>query len=81
MLKTETKRKLGYRINIDRRRCKGCGICVFFCPKKCLELDELEGKACVVDEESCVGCLICELRCPDFAIDITKENEETSHRK
>lgn len=47
--------------------CKGCGICVEFCPSKVLELTE-QGKANVVREEDCISCGFCELHCPDFAI-------------
>lgn len=47
--------------------CKGCGICVEFCPKKVLELDEL-GKIKVANPDDCVACGQCELRCPDYAI-------------
>lgn len=48
-------------------RCKGCGICVSFCPKKVLELDEV-GKIVVVAPENCSNCRLCEMRCPDYAI-------------
>ena len=47
--------------------CKGCGICVEFCPGKVLGLS-LEGKAVVEREEDCIRCGFCELHCPDFAI-------------
>jgi len=47
--------------------CKGCGICVEFCPGKVLELS-MHGKAVVVNEENCIKCGFCELHCPDFAI-------------
>jgi 2-oxoglutarate ferredoxin oxidoreductase subunit delta len=47
--------------------CKGCGICVAFCPSKVLGLS-LEGKAVVEREEDCIRCGFCELHCPDFAI-------------
>ncbi len=47
--------------------CKGCGICVEFCPKKVLELDEL-GKITIANGEDCVACGQCELRCPDYAV-------------
>jgi 2-oxoglutarate ferredoxin oxidoreductase subunit delta len=48
--------------------CKGCGICVNFCPAKVLEMDPISGKAVVVREEDCIHCSFCELHCPDFAV-------------
>lgn len=59
---------------IIRQWCKGCGICVHFCPKQVLELDN-EGKACVASPEDCIACRICELRCPDMAIEVILENK------
>lgn len=47
--------------------CKGCGICVEFCPAKVLEISD-EGKCTVVREDDCIRCGFCELHCPDFAI-------------
>jgi len=46
--------------------CKGCGICVEFCPVKVLELKN--GKVRLIDADKCTKCGLCELRCPDFAI-------------
>ena len=46
--------------------CKGCNICVEFCPKKVLEIKD--GKVKIVDIETCIKCGLCELRCPDYAI-------------
>lgn len=53
--------------------CKGCGICVEFCPGKVLELSD-QGKCLVVREDDCISCGFCELHCPDFAI-IVKDKE------
>lgn len=53
-------------IKINAKFCKGCGICVAFCPTKVLEMKG--GKVAVASGEKCIGCLFCELRCPDFAI-------------
>lgn len=60
---------------IDRNWCKGCGICVHFCPKSVLELDD-EGKAVAVRPEDCICCRLCELRCPDLAIEVKIQKED-----
>jgi 2-oxoglutarate ferredoxin oxidoreductase subunit delta len=59
---------------INRDWCKGCGICVAFCPKHVLELDEQE-KAVAVRPEDCIACKLCELRCPDLAIEIVTTDD------
>lgn len=53
-------------------RCKGCAICVEFCPKKVLSISETE-KVRIDKAEDCIYCGQCELRCPDFAIFAEKE--------
>jgi 2-oxoglutarate ferredoxin oxidoreductase subunit delta len=62
-------------IEINRDWCKGCGICVQFCPTKVLELDERE-KSIAVRPEDCICCRMCELRCPDLAIEVFTEEGE-----
>ncbi len=62
-------------ITIKMPRCKGCGICVAFCPKKVLALDEL-GKVQVLHPDDCIGCGQCEMRCPDYAIFVDRRKEE-----
>ncbi len=61
-------------IKINRKWCKGCGICAAFCPNKVLEIHE--EKAEVVKREACVGCMLCEIRCPDMAIQVIKEEKK-----
>jgi 2-oxoglutarate ferredoxin oxidoreductase subunit delta len=57
---------------INREWCKGCGICVHFCPKNVLELDRYD-KVVVARPEDCICCGLCELRCPDLAIEVVTE--------
>ncbi|MBE9531173.1 MAG: 4Fe-4S binding protein [Proteobacteria bacterium] len=63
--------KKKWRIEIDNKMCKGCSICVDFCPTKTLKI---EGLYCSVqDLDKCTGCQLCDLRCPDFAIQVFPE--------
>lgn len=57
---------------IDKEWCKGCGICIHFCPKNVLEFDR-HGKAEAVRPEDCIACKLCELRCPDLAIQVIED--------
>jgi 2-oxoglutarate ferredoxin oxidoreductase subunit delta len=68
---TEEKTKKTHSITIITENCKGCGICVEFCPTHTLGLKK--GKVVVVNPESCTGCQLCDLRCPDFAIMVDNE--------
>jgi len=60
------------RLEITEAWCKGCDICVKFCPERCLALNE-SGKVVVKDADACTGCRLCEMLCPDFAIRLHKE--------
>ncbi len=63
------------KVTVKAEWCKGCNICVTFCPTKVLAL---ENNVCVpVDPDKCIGCKMCELRCPDYAIyvEVVKEDE------
>jgi 2-oxoglutarate ferredoxin oxidoreductase subunit delta len=63
------------KITISREYCKGCEICVSFCPKKMISLSaELNnsGYSTAVYSESgeCTGCAVCALVCPEAAIEV-----------
>ena len=66
--------KVSKQLATNARWCKGCGICVHFCPKKVLELDEFE-KVAAARPQDCICCKLCELRCPDLAIEVQTEQE------
>ena len=59
------------KLVIDPKWCKGCGICVEFCPKHALGMKH--EKVEITDADACIMCGLCELRCPDYAIYIEEE--------
>jgi 2-oxoglutarate ferredoxin oxidoreductase subunit delta len=76
---------LAGRIEIDKERCKGCHICVLFCPRKCIVVaEELNRKGYQPVEfqkdsqtqevkKGCTGCAICALVCPEIAIEVYRD--------
>ncbi len=65
-------------VSITAAWCKGCGICVAFCPKKALSLEK---EKAVHDPEKCIVCGMCELYCPDLAITVDKTKKPTKTTK
>jgi 2-oxoglutarate ferredoxin oxidoreductase subunit delta len=64
-------------ITIDRERCKGCSLCIEFCPKETIALsDSLNAKGYFTvefkDNDRCTGCAICAVMCPEVAIEVFK---------
>lgn len=58
-----------YRILIQKKNCKQCGICSYLCPKEVLAQSVGECPT-VVNPGACIGCRLCAMRCPDFAIEV-----------
>lgn len=61
------------KIEIEKERCKGCGLCVGVCPEEVLAIGteiNLGGYqyAAAVKAEACIGCCRCAEMCPDVAI-------------
>jgi 2-oxoglutarate ferredoxin oxidoreductase subunit delta len=59
------------QVTIFSNWCKGCSICVNFCPTGVLVLDEDEHPF-VAYPEKCTACHWCDTHCPDFAIVVKK---------
>lgn len=55
-------------IRILEAWCKGCAICVEFCPKHVFVMKD--NLPVVVDLQACNRCMLCEMRCPDFALTV-----------
>ncbi|MEK6715405.1 MAG: ferredoxin family protein [Candidatus Omnitrophota bacterium] len=74
------------KITIDRERCKGCQLCVIYCPKGLIKPESrlnkkgiqpvmfLEGAAAkrrgAASGSNCTGCKFCALICPDGAVEV-----------
>ena len=72
-------------VHVIRERCKGCGICVEFCPRKLLSVStEANSKGYyppdVADRLHCTKCGLCVLLCPDFAIYVEDGGEHPPDR-
>jgi 2-oxoglutarate ferredoxin oxidoreductase subunit delta len=61
------------KVHIIQDRCKGCGFCIEFCPRRVLEFSEefnAKGYHAPVASKAdqCLDCNLCEIVCPEFAI-------------
>lgn len=61
------KERARMRVRVFGKWCKGCGLCIAFCPQEVFEADA-EQRPVVAHPERCVGCQWCVIHCPDFAI-------------
>jgi 2-oxoglutarate ferredoxin oxidoreductase subunit delta len=64
-------------IEIDEKRCKGCGLCTIACQRKLIQLSKkinVHGYTPAVfgTGSDCTGCALCAEMCPDVAIMVFK---------
>jgi len=68
------------KIIINIEQCKGCKLCVIFCPKQLIKLSEKLNPvgyhpAEFIDNGQCNSCGLCYQMCPDVAIEVWKEEK------
>lgn len=66
------------KVEIEADRCKGCSLCVEFCPQHALRLsDELNAKgyhpAELHDAEKCTSCALCAQMCPEGGMSVYRK--------
>ena len=68
-----------YVVQILNEQCDGCELCVEFCPKDVLEIDQESFNSrmlhyVMLAKDECVGCKQCERICPTASIFIIEKD-------
>lgn len=67
------------RVRLDTDRCKACQLCIHFCPRQVLGLDEHTINSlgyhpvAALHPDECNGCATCAMMCPDLVIEVERE--------
>ena len=67
-----------FEVRFDGDICKGCELCITFCPKRIIQQSSIINNkgyspSEIVKMDECVGCKSCAIVCPDGAVTIYKE--------
>jgi 2-oxoglutarate ferredoxin oxidoreductase subunit delta len=71
---------------IDEARCKGCELCVAFCPKGALVMADHRNAsgfhpAVLKHPELCTGCAMCAQMCPEAGINIYRRQKRRAREE
>ena len=71
------------QITVIPARCKGCGLCETYCPRRVLSMStEFNAKGYhipqVAEADACVACGLCQIMCPEFAIYVSEVGNQRS---
>lgn len=68
------------KLIIDEDRCKGCELCLSFCPRGLLRIaDRMNAQGYkpveLAEEEKCTSCALCARMCPETAIEVHRADK------
>ena len=71
------------KLKISAERCKGCELCIPFCPKKILYMsDKLNSKGyriiAITSQDECTSCQMCAIMCPDVVFEVWRNSSGRS---
>jgi len=67
---------MGYKVELDQKKCNGCEECIEACTADVFEMRN--GKSVPVNKRDCVGCLSCVEICEQEAIKVEETGVEMS---
>ena len=71
---------------VDEKVCKGCELCVRFCPREALAMSEDRNAAgyhpaYLAHPDLCTGCSICAEMCPETGITVYRRQKARDSEK
>ncbi len=73
LLISEFREELDFRVEVDKKKCRGDGICGIVCPLDCFTLDKQRRIAILENPELCICCGACIVQCQFDALSYADE--------
>ncbi|MFO0840284.1 MAG: ferredoxin family protein [Phycisphaerae bacterium] len=73
-------------VRVETERCKGCSLCIEFCPQHCLTLSEGHNAmgyhvAELHNPSKCTACTLCAEMCPESGMTVYRKKRKARDSK